>query len=217
MNNNLLKSIREYLEACFKYHHAEAETKHDLKHDFPYYELTDIENGDSTWSSGLCRQSSFFVKSILKQTLNENWSIAGGFLVKKDMDGRDYVKKQLYKDIEAREEPLSLFEGNVLVTNKFEVYGAHWWLERKGIILDLSADQFGHESIILTTADDQRYKKEKSMSNMNAIKPIRKEALIWTKNGFSSQPENKETRNVTKAFDKLTKSLELNSEANFSM
>lgn len=217
MNREFLESVRTYLEACYKYHHANEEIKHGLKHDYPYYELIDIKNGDSTWSSGLCRESSFVLKSMLKAAFNENWSIAGGFALKKDVDAREYVKKSFHKQIMENDKPTPLFGGGVIVTNDFKAYGSHWWLERADTIIDLSADQFGHEPVIITKTNDPIYRKEASMSNMEALKTVRKEALIWTQNRFDKQPENKETANVIAAFNKLMKHPEFSRDASLEL
>lgn len=217
MNRDFLESVREYLEACYKYHHANEEIKHNLTHDYPYYDLVDIKDGNLTWSSGLCRESSYVLKSMLKKAFNENWSIAGGFALKKDVDARKYVKKSLHKQIMESDKATPLFGGAIIVTNDFKVYGSHWWLERSDTILDLSADQFGHESVIITKSDDPIYRKEASMSNMEALKSVRKEALIWTKNEFDKQPENKETSNAIAAFSKLMKHPDFNRAASLEL
>lgn len=43
------------------------------------------------------------------------------------------------------------------VTGMFDGDKHHWWLETKDKIIDVTADQFGEDEIIITNKNDKRY------------------------------------------------------------
>lgn len=195
-----LQDIRNYLESCYRHHHELKTIKMREELNMKNFHFLDVESGDSTLSAGLCKQSTFVSKVFLKNMYRENWSVAGGFALKKDMDARNFIKKSFHQQFLDSDTPTPYMNGNLMITNDMKVFGAHWWLERKGVIIDLSADQYGHDKVIITTIDDPIYMKDNSMSSLSAIKGDQRESLMWVRNHFSKIPENKQTKNVNDAY-----------------
>lgn len=198
-----LIALREYLDSCFMFHHEQADIEHKATTNIPNHDMQEILNGELAPSSGLCKQSTFVCKIMLNNLFGENWSVGGGHMLKKDTSGFDWVKKSHHKEFLESDTPKPMMGGALLVNNKMEVFGTHWWLERDGIIIDLSADQFGHDSVIITTTDDNRYIKNSKRSGLHAIALNKDESLIWANNKFNKLLENKETNNVQAAYKKL--------------
>ncbi|WP_088892892.1 hypothetical protein [Leptolyngbya ohadii] len=95
---------------------------------------SDIPDPLSRW---MCRYSSIFLATLLREQSQEPWSIVGG------------------------RPPRSL---NAKVEGEFGIlawdgtWNDHCWVTGRGLIIDLTADQFGHDPIIVTASSDPRYR-----------------------------------------------------------
>ena len=119
-----------------------------------------IVNGDGQASAMLCKETTFATAVLLKKMYGESWGLVSGFAQQKDIDASDYFKKSFLKDIATRGVSVKTMGDSLLVDPSMRVFGDHWWLEKDGVILDLTADQYGHEDILITETDDSRYVKE---------------------------------------------------------
>lgn len=66
----------------------------------------------------------------------------------------------------------------------------HYWLENGGTILDLTADQFGWEPVILSTEPDERYEASKDMSKKSRVTTLLATVRQWEGSGASFWQEN---------------------------
>jgi hypothetical protein len=205
MNNKkgFLNDVRIYLESCYRHHHEVETLRMRDELNMKNFHFLDIEDGECSLSSGLCKQTTFVSKLFLKNLFKENWKVSGGFALKKDIDARHFIKKSYHKQFMESQNPAPHMNGSLMITNDMKVFGAHWWLERKGTIIDLSADKFGHDKVIVTGIDNDIYMKVDSMSSLESIALDRKESLMWAKNGFSHMSENKQTQFTIGEYKKL--------------
>jgi hypothetical protein len=93
-------------------------------------------------STGLCIPTSVLTAHALTQRLGEEWQVTAGLPL-------DHFSAQ---DIER----YSIADGGLLVCGES---CDHFWAVRDsdGLIVDLSADQFGYATVVVARADDSRY------------------------------------------------------------
>lgn len=82
-------------------------------------------------STGMCRFSSIFLHPILEDRTGRSWKMVGGETRDGDVGGM--------MDSNGEWQP-------------------HYWLTDGNMIVDVTADQFGHDPIILTDYADPRYR-----------------------------------------------------------
>lgn len=93
----------------------------------------------------MCRYSSIFLATLLREQDEAPWSIVGG-------------------------RPPQPLDATVAATvGMFACDGTwndHCWVTGRGLILDLTADQFGHAPVIVTPCSDPRYRANLSEAEM---------------------------------------------------
>lgn len=106
-----------------------------------------------TDSAGMCGFTSCFVAMALNKALGGGWTMAGG-------------------------RPRAAFpEGGVRCASGRQ--NGHFWAESEsGLIVDLTADQFGLPTVVVTTASDPRYRATFSLEEIEGHLP-KVEALAW--------------------------------------
>lgn len=56
----------------------------------------------------------------------------------------------------------------------------HCWLEGNGLVVDITADQFGYSPVIVTTVDDIRYKANLCQQDMESdLRKLRHRPMSW--------------------------------------
>lgn len=104
----------------------------------PFWKAWKAESGKpqgpfETDSAGMCGFTSCFVAMVLEREVGGGWALAGG-----------------------RPLPANL-SGGVTCTSGRQ--NGHFWAESEdGLIVDLTADQFGLPTVVVTTAYDPRYR-----------------------------------------------------------
>ncbi|NTF17009.1 hypothetical protein G6L37_01020 [Agrobacterium rubi] len=106
-------------------------------------------------TTGFCRGVAAGVELILREMFPDcYWRVAGGFGVEYCTDRPDNLGD--FAD-------LDLFPGGMV--NDDDEWHGHFWVTGgdpdgdEGVIVDLSADQFGHEPIVVTDSADVRYRE----------------------------------------------------------
>jgi hypothetical protein len=88
-------------------------------------------------SQYMCRYSSIFIQKILNTYPNQSWQLVAGRPLSRALEGR----------------PDGLF-GFCTASGLFF---DHCWVQSADLIVDLTADQFGAETVIITSVGDPRY------------------------------------------------------------
>lgn len=115
-------------------------------------------------SYSMCRMSSAFLAKRLTDELGGEWHVLGGA----GEEGWDLG------DCLLGAEP-----GGVLSTDG--VWSGHWWVKGHGIIVDVTADQFGLDPVIATSDDDQRYARNYTARAMRKyLSRVTKTVEGWT-------------------------------------
>lgn len=189
----LLKNLKSYLEECHKqYWHDDQFHNKGRKHKPSIIGEMAVKN-ECPNSTGLCQQTSIFLKKFLKSYLNEDWEIKGGFALDLNFNNaKDILDKKLISEVESSGESIVFFSGTRLLTSDMKIYGSHWWLERDGKILDLTADQFAHPGIIFGNNKDQTYIDRNN--KIQDTSTVKKDAAIWMNKGFN--PSNSTMNNI---------------------
>ncbi|WNZ24543.1 hypothetical protein HJG54_17910 [Leptolyngbya sp. NK1-12] len=92
----------------------------------------------SPLSRWMCRYSSIFLVMLLRELQSEHvWEIVGG-RPPQDMDGT--------------------LQAQVGMLGCDGIWCDHCWVKGNELIIDLTADQFGHAPVIVTHTSDQRYR-----------------------------------------------------------
>lgn len=105
-----------------------------------------FEREDYHVAGGMCRFTAAFLLKALPEYLDDDWFVAGGI-----------SRKEFGVAASGRDIDLNHLDGGMLSTNgEME---SHYWVvgPRSGIIVDLAADQFGWDPVIVTEMDDERY------------------------------------------------------------
>lgn len=103
-------------------------------------------------STDMCRHTTLFLLQLLAQTGDTRWRVAGGFLNHKDAPG---------------------------VYEESGLWLQHWWLESADYILDLTADQFGWEPVVLVPVTDARYSRQPDQSKKQRVTTLKGSVDQW--------------------------------------
>lgn len=111
-------------------------------------------------SRWMCRYSSIFLATLLRELEGqETWSIVGG------------------------RPPKSL---NATAAGEFgmlacdDTWNDHCWVTGRGLIIDLTADQFGHAPVIVTASSDPRYRANLTEDDMaQAFQKLQRRSTPW--------------------------------------
>ncbi len=127
-------------------------------------------NEDAPLTTGFCRGVAAGVAEILRASFPDCfWRVAGGF-------GAEYYTNtppNLAEFVDA-----DCFPGG-MVDQSGEWHG-HFWVtggdpdNDESLIIDLSADQFGHEDVVVTTIEDPRYRENSLLGADEMIRPSEK-------------------------------------------
>lgn len=177
-----ITDLRSYLESCCKQSHENM--ANSSFHRAVNMASISVVEGEIPPTTTFCKHTSFAAKYLLDKLYGEKFTVAGGHCKSLFLNAEDTWKKETLSLAKNSEKPISEFEGNWLINNKMECFGAHWWLEKDNTILDISADQFGHDSIIITSSDDPRFIKNKEASKASKISGARATTLKWLNNDF---------------------------------
>jgi hypothetical protein len=88
-------------------------------------------------SKFMCRYTSIFLKAVLNIEICPSWRLVAGRPILKDHEG---TKK-----------------GCVGFCTSNGIFFDHCWVQLDSLILDITADQFGAEAVIITSMGDPRY------------------------------------------------------------
>lgn len=173
MNKEWLNNIKEYLESChLSYHKNIAEECCDIV-------SRGVVAGNTAASTGLCKETSLFLKALISKEFKQTWHIVGGFCLNPEMKANEYIKPSALEG----NGPWVVFEDSWHVAeDKNTMFGRHWWLEKDGEILDLTSDQFGHEGITKVGVDDSRYLKFDELGAIPSLADTQKIASHWFNN-----------------------------------
>ena len=69
--------------------------------------------------------------------------------------------------------------GGTMATKKGDTPQPHWWIEKDGVIVDLTADQFGWDAITVTSSDDPRYQALAPARGKHWIKGLTTTIQTW--------------------------------------
>lgn len=129
--------------------------------------------GDVPLTTGFCRGAAAAVKLILDEDMPDGcWAVAGGLGL--DLD---YMQEADAGYFEPGEYPGGL-------RGKSGKWESHFWVEGvlpdgSGVIVDISADQFGHEDVVVTDAEDPRYKKNYLGDHQAMVRPREDAWALW--------------------------------------
>lgn len=177
-----IADLRDYLEYCCRQSHENMANTGFHKN--VSVVSRDVMEGKCPASTTFCRHTSFIARYLLRKMFNEDWKVAGGYCESLFMTAEEAVKESELERIQTSGKAQKVFDNGWLITPDIRCLGAHWWLEKDGIILDLSADQFGHETIVISTDDDPRYIKEAERCGASQLNSIRSTAMKWLENDF---------------------------------
>lgn len=92
-------------------------------------------------SGDMCLLSSAFLAAVLADTFEGTWKVCGGIPRLEDMQATRGNINGGMRDLTGR-------------------WRGHYWVMsgRLGLIVDVTADQFGHPSVLVTPSDDSRYR-----------------------------------------------------------
>ncbi len=88
-------------------------------------------------SQYMCRYSSIFLKKVLNAATPELWQLVAGRPVLKEQEGTK--------------------EGGFGFYTSSGLFFDHCWVQSVDLIVDLTADQFGADEVIITPVKDSRY------------------------------------------------------------
>lgn len=105
-----------------------------------------------TLSSGMCGFSSIFVVEALNRLTDDQWEFVGG-------------------------QPVS---GGGVICRAGKQNGHFWALSDRGVIVDLTADQFGLPAVVVTMAGDPRYNATFDQVQIDAHVPrVEEVGAMW--------------------------------------
>ncbi len=96
-------------------------------------------------STYMCRYTSIFLKHVLNST-SQSWQLAAGRPLEREHDGTS--------------------KGQFGFRTPDGLFFDHCWLQTEDVIVDITADQFGAQKIIITTVGDSRYSQNLTESNL---------------------------------------------------
>jgi len=126
----------------------------------------EIPQPPSRW---MCRSTSIFLAEVFRTQLGSVWQIVGG-------------RPEKYLDATP--------EGAVGIFATNGTWNDHCWLEENGLVVDLTADQFGHPTVIITAADALRYRANLSEQDMaEDLLKLRSRSIAWLAAWNNRQPQ----------------------------
>jgi hypothetical protein len=110
-----------------------------------------------TLDFNMCRYTALFLRSALKTLTEQTWEIKGGDVW----------------------EPKFMSGG---IKDQNNEWKGHYWLESRGIIIDLTSSQFGHKDIVITDSDNDLYESNYSKSEISShMKDVKDSVNQWLK------------------------------------
>lgn len=85
-------------------------------------------------------------------------------------------------------------------------FAPHWWLERDGIILDLTADQFDFVQIVLCEAVNAGYRRQDNRSHQSNIAFLGEVVGQWEGSGFGFWDDKGAVAAITASYEALVSS-----------
>jgi hypothetical protein len=121
-------------------------------------------------TTGFCRGVAAGVAEILRETYPDCfWRVAGGFGLEYCSDMPESLSEFVNEEY---------FPGGMV--NQDGEWHGHFWVtggdpdSDDGLVVDLSADQFGHEEVVVTGAADPRYRENSLLGTEDMIRPSEK-------------------------------------------
>jgi hypothetical protein len=157
-----LLMIRDFIvKKCFESHSSATQ----------YAIHREIMNGNIPPTTTFCITSNTCAGIVLNDSKN-NWNLVSGFCLSTDLHPGKNFKKGSFKG-----DGPWYYDGWLISEDCQRMYGAHWWLESKTHILDFTADQFGHENIVLSSLSDGRYVKFNEFERMSSEIDYERESI----------------------------------------
>lgn len=122
------------------------------RNDTEYCNHRDIMKGIIPSTTGLCVHGN---TCLIKVMDNENAKLQGGYCLNPSMKVDENIKKSYLKNL-ASQDRFTL-HGWIHDPKTNEMFGLHWWIQLDDKIIDITADQFHLDKIIVTSIDDPRY------------------------------------------------------------
>lgn len=179
-----VEDLKTYLDPCHRQYHENILNGGGNLWLNGTAESEAVRAGTLAPSATLCRHTTFLTRMLLKKVCGETWVVGGGYCRSEHLVASDVLKPEQCAALASASEPMSTLHGDCRVTPEGQVFGIHYWLEKDGVILDLTADQFGHEAIVMTTVDDARYLREPERSKASYVSSARSTAMKWLHNDF---------------------------------
>jgi hypothetical protein len=118
-------------------------------------------------TTGLCRGVSAGVQEVLEHRFPDcHWTVSGGFGEEYSVDRPD----SLHEFVDTARFPGGMVDLKGAWSGHFWVEGAHPD-SADAIIVDLAADQFGHDPILVIDASDPRYRDNSLLGQEDMIRP----------------------------------------------
>lgn len=115
----------------------------------------------------MCRFAVAFLQPLLKQASGEDWTIKGG-MSDFHLDDYGWTKVGRPNSAWGKEDGV----GGMLTTAG--VWKDHYWLSNGAVLVDITADQFGWDAVLISRADDERYlenwAKKSVIGHMDGVK-----------------------------------------------
>jgi len=117
----------------------------------------------------MCRSTSIFLAEVFRQQLGSVWQLVGG-------------RPSQHHDATP--------EGAVGIFATNGTWNDHCWLEGNGLVVDITADQFGYPTVIITAASDVRYQANVSEQDMEEqLLKLRHRPMAWLAAWNNRQPQ----------------------------
>lgn len=143
INSYLIKSVRHFIEdKCFE-GHKEDSANSPLR--------TQVLEKRIPATTGFCIQSNQCLLNVIGH--NSEFKLVGGYALNSEMKPSECLRKTYCK---GKTEPERRY-GWIWDFKNDVAYGLHWWLQSNEAIIDIAADQFGHPTVIIAKANDERY------------------------------------------------------------
>lgn len=117
-------------------------------------------------STGLCRHTTLFLQRLLRSAGDDSWEVKGGRIAA--------ATKELPSGCPVEDRG---GEWNVDADGRF--WGQHWWLEDGHRILDLTADSFGHDRVVLVAITDPRYRRLPDLCRQDVVSRLAGTVVQW--------------------------------------
>lgn len=183
-HETFIRDLKQFLVPCYRQYHENMLNGGSNFFMGSSLESEAVRDGKLPPSATLCRQTTFLTRMLLNKAFGEKWNVGGGHCLSKNLSPEQTLSDEVWADIKASGEDARILNGDWLVRPDGRMYGVHYWLEKDGVILDLTADQFGHEDIVVTTMDDDRYIRDPEYSKAGSVASARNTAMKWLHNDF---------------------------------